>query len=55
MRIGVSIFSYDGTVTFGVTGDREVSADVGALAAGIDDAIAEMLALATGTVPAAGA
>jgi WS/DGAT/MGAT family acyltransferase len=43
LRIGVSIFSYNGTVTFGITGDRDVSSDIPTLATGITTAIAEML------------
>jgi WS/DGAT/MGAT family acyltransferase len=46
MRIGVSIFSYNGAVTFGVTGDREVSPDVNVLAEGIDAGLKELLAAA---------
>ena len=46
MRIGVSIFSYNGTVTLGITGDRDVSADIGVLATGITTAIDELLAAA---------
>ncbi len=44
MRIGVAIFSYNGLVTFGITGDRDVSADIPVLAAGITHAIDELLA-----------
>ncbi|HEV7762009.1 MAG TPA: wax ester/triacylglycerol synthase family O-acyltransferase [Acidimicrobiales bacterium] len=43
MRIGVSIFSYNGTVTFGITGDRDVSADIPTLATGITTAVTELL------------
>ena len=46
LRTGVAIFSYDGAVTFGVTGDREVSRDVDVLAHGIELAIADLLAAA---------
>jgi hypothetical protein len=35
MRVGVAIFSYNGDVTFGVTGDHDVTPDVGVLAEGI--------------------
>jgi diacylglycerol O-acyltransferase len=44
MRIGVAIFSYNGLVTFGITGDRDVSADIPVLAAGITKALDELLA-----------
>lgn len=49
MRVGVAIFSYDGMVTFGVTGDREVSRDIDVLAQGIEAALAELLAKADDT------
>lgn len=53
LRTGVAIFSYDGAVFFGVTGDREVSRDVDLLASGIEAALAELLAAATPTPPPA--
>jgi WS/DGAT/MGAT family acyltransferase len=43
MRIGVSIFSYNGTLTFGITGDRDVSADIDVLAKGIISGIDSLL------------
>jgi len=43
MRIGVAIFSYNGTVAFGVTGDRDVSSDVAVLADGIKAAVDDLL------------
>src|SRR5579872_4683035 len=43
VRIGVAIFSYDGRVTFGVTGDRDTTPDIDVLARGIDQGMAEML------------
>jgi diacylglycerol O-acyltransferase len=36
VRVGVAIFSYDGAVNFGVTGDRDTAADIGVLCAGIE-------------------
>jgi len=42
LRIGVSIFSYNGSVTFGITGDRDVSSDIAVLADGITAAIADL-------------
>ncbi len=47
MRFGVTIFSYDGEVTFGVTGDQDVSPDVDVLARGIRDGLDELIAIAT--------
>jgi diacylglycerol O-acyltransferase len=43
LRIGVAIFSYNGTVTFGITGDRDVSSDIASLAAGITRTIDRLL------------
>jgi WS/DGAT/MGAT family acyltransferase len=45
MRIGVAIFSYDGDVTFGITGDYDGAADIAILADGITAGIAEMNAI----------
>ena len=36
LRIGVAIFSYDGNLTFGVTGDRDTTPDITVLCAGIE-------------------
>jgi hypothetical protein len=46
MRIGVAIFSYDGEITFGVTGDRDSATDIDVLAAGISDGLADLHKLA---------
>jgi diacylglycerol O-acyltransferase len=45
VRLGVAIFSYDGALTFGVTGDYDTTADIDVLSEGIEEAIAELLAL----------
>jgi diacylglycerol O-acyltransferase len=45
VRIGVAIFSYDGQVTFGITGDWETTADLDVLTRGIEDGMAQMLSL----------
>ncbi len=45
MRIGVAIFSYDGLVQFGITGDYDTTPDLDVLAGGIDVGMAELLAL----------
>jgi diacylglycerol O-acyltransferase len=45
VRIGVAIFSYDGRVSFGVTGDRDTTADIDVLCRGIEGAMDEFLAL----------
>jgi diacylglycerol O-acyltransferase len=42
LRIGVAIFSYNGTVTFGITGDHDVSSDIATLATGITQTIHDL-------------
>jgi hypothetical protein len=44
MRIGVAIFSYDGEVHFGITGDYDSTPDLEVLADGIDAGMVELLA-----------
>ena len=46
LRTGVSIFSYCGRVTFGLTGDYATTPDISVLARGIEAGIAELLAAA---------
>ena len=43
LRTGVSIFSYCGKMTFGITGDFATSPDLDVLAHGIEDGISELL------------
>jgi diacylglycerol O-acyltransferase len=43
VRIGVAIFSYDGKVTFGITGDYDSTPDLHEMVAGIEAAMQEML------------
>ena len=43
VRIGVAIFSYDGGINFGVTGDRDTAPDIGVLCSGIEQGISELL------------
>jgi WS/DGAT/MGAT family acyltransferase len=45
IRIGIAIFSYDGKLTFGVTGDYDAVPDIDVLCRGIEDEMAEMVAL----------
>jgi diacylglycerol O-acyltransferase len=44
VRVTIGIASYDGKLTFGVTGDRVAVPDLAVLAAGIDAALTELLA-----------
>ena len=43
VRTGVSIFTYCGQVTFGITGDFTAAPDIDVLARGIEDDLAELL------------
>jgi diacylglycerol O-acyltransferase len=46
IRIGIAIFSYNGQVNFGVTGDYDSAPDIDVLCAGIEEGIAELVKLA---------
>ena len=46
LRTGVSIFTYNGKVTFGLTGDYSTTPDIAVLARGIEEGIGELLAAA---------
>ena len=48
LRVGVSIFSYDGELTFGVTGDYDTASDIDVLAEGIGVGVSELLPSANG-------
>jgi WS/DGAT/MGAT family acyltransferase len=54
-RISVAIMSYDGEITFSVTGDRDTSADLDIVAAGITAGLAELVELARPSRVATGA
>jgi diacylglycerol O-acyltransferase len=42
--LGVALFSYNGTVGFGLIGDYDTASDLAVLAEGIEKSIAELLA-----------
>jgi diacylglycerol O-acyltransferase / wax synthase len=42
VRVGVAIFSYDGALKFGVTGDYDTASDIRVLCEGITDGMAEL-------------
>ncbi len=44
VRVGVAIFSYDGQVSFGVTGDYDTAPDIDVLCRGIEAGMDELLA-----------
>jgi diacylglycerol O-acyltransferase len=46
VRVGVAIFSYDGALTFGVTGDYDTAPDIDVLCDGIEHDMAKPLAAA---------
>jgi diacylglycerol O-acyltransferase / wax synthase len=41
--IGIALFSYNGTIGFGITGDYDTTRDIGVLAEGIEKSTAELL------------
>jgi diacylglycerol O-acyltransferase / wax synthase len=45
IRIGLAIFSYDGQVTFGITGDWETAEDLDVLGTGIESGMRTMVAM----------
>jgi diacylglycerol O-acyltransferase len=53
IRIVVAIFSYDGGLFFGVTGDYDGAPDVDVLTSGIERGMADLLALVAPPAPAA--
>jgi diacylglycerol O-acyltransferase len=52
VRIGVAIFSYDGGLHFGVTGDWDGAPDIGVLCRGIERSMAQLVAAAGAPEPA---
>ena len=46
LRTGISIFTYCGNVTFGITGDYDTTPDIEVLARGIEHGVTELLAAA---------
>ncbi len=49
VRVGVAIFSYDGGLNFGVTGDYDKAPDIEVLCQGIEDSVADLRAAAKAT------
>jgi diacylglycerol O-acyltransferase len=54
VRIGIAIFSYNGALNFGVTGDFDTAPDIRVLCEGIEEGVDELVQLTAGTRPAAG-
>ena len=42
VRVGIAIFSYNGEVNFGVTGDYDTTADLDVLCRGIEEGITQL-------------
>jgi diacylglycerol O-acyltransferase len=51
VRVGVAIFSYNGMLNYGVTGDYDTAPDIGVLCSGIEAGMTELLKLADATTP----
>jgi WS/DGAT/MGAT family acyltransferase len=51
VRIGVAIFSYNGMLNYGVTGDYDTATDIGVLCSGVEAGMTELLKLAEETKP----
>jgi hypothetical protein len=49
VRIGVAIFSYNGMMNFGVTGDYDAAPDIGVLCRGIEEGMSELVKAASVT------
>jgi diacylglycerol O-acyltransferase / wax synthase len=45
MRVGIAIFSYNGMLNYGVTGDYDTADDIGVLCRAIEDGMSELLKL----------
>jgi diacylglycerol O-acyltransferase / wax synthase len=57
IRVGVAIFSYNGMLNYGVTGDYDTAPDIGVLCRGVEDGMTELLKLVSSPQlgPSAGA
>jgi diacylglycerol O-acyltransferase / wax synthase len=53
VRVAVAIFSYDGALSFGISGDYDSAPDIEVLAKGIEHGLGELVALAPGEDAAA--
>jgi len=51
LRTGVSIFTYCGNVTFGITGDFAANPDLSVLAHGIEEGVSDLLKAARRSHP----
>jgi diacylglycerol O-acyltransferase len=51
VRVAVAIFSYDGALSFGISGDYDTAGDIEVLAKGIERGLGELLALVPAAAP----
>ncbi len=51
VRVGVAIFSYNGALSFGVTGDYDLAPDIGVLCSGIEHSMRELARVAEAHKP----
>jgi hypothetical protein len=51
VRVGIAIFSYDGSLAFGVTSDYDAAPDIGVLCRGIERSTAALLEAAERAQP----
>jgi diacylglycerol O-acyltransferase / wax synthase len=51
VRVGVAIFSYNGMLNYGVTGDYDSAPDIGVLCRGVEDGMSELLKLVSDSRP----
>ena len=51
VRIGVAIFSYNGMLNYGVTGDYDTAPDISVVCSGVEAGMTELLKLAESTTP----
>jgi len=54
VRVGVAIFSYDGALKFGITGDDDTAPDIGVLGQAIEAGLSELLDAAGRPAPPSG-
>ncbi len=47
LRVGIAIYTYDGNISFGLTGDTATTEDLGVLARGIEDGVRELVLAST--------
>jgi hypothetical protein len=55
VRLAVAIFSYDGALNFGVSGDYDTAPDIDVLCRGIERGLAELVGVAEGALQGAAA